>query len=83
MEMNIIEKIKTIDNKIEQNKAPDVLPEKDLLERASTLKRFEYLSLGKKLKAQFNAAGKQYQKLKFLKALKRKKKTQKVELSRI
>ena len=28
MEMNIIEKIKTIDNKIEQNKVPDVLPEK-------------------------------------------------------
>ena len=83
MEMNIIEKIKTIDNKIEQNKAPDVLPEEDLLERASTLKRFEYLSLDKKLKAQFNATEKQYQKLKFLKALKRKKKTQKVELSRI
>ena len=83
MEMNIIEKIKTIDNEIKQTKAPDVLPEKDLLERASTLKRFEYLSLDKKLKAQFNAAEKQYQKLKFLKALKRKKKTQKVELSRI
>ena len=83
MEMNIIEKIKTINNKIEQNKDPDVLPEKHLLERASTLKRFEYLSLDKKLKAQFNVAEKQYQKLKFLKALKREKKTQKVELSRI
>ena len=83
MEMNIIEKIKTINNKIEQNKAPDVLPEKHLLERASTLKRFECLSLDKKLKAQFNVAEKQYQKLKFLKALKREKKTQKVELSRI
>ena len=83
MEMNIIEKIKTIDNEIKQTKAPDVLPEKDLLERASTLKRFEYLSLDKKLKAQFNAAEKQYQKLKFLKALKRTKKTQTVELSRI
>ena len=83
MEMNIIEKIKTIDNEIKQTKAPDVLPEKHLLERASTLKRFEYLSLDKKLKAQFNVAEKQYQKLKFLKALKREKKTQKVELSRI
>ena len=25
----------------------DVLPEKDLLEKAATMKRFEYLSLGK------------------------------------
>ena len=67
--MNICEKIKTINNKIEQNKAQynldrqtaklsalssgniskielltnkDVLPEKNLLEKAATMKRFEY-----------------------------------------
>ena len=67
--MNICEKIKTIINKIEQNKAQydldrqtaklsalssgniskielltskDVLPEKNLLEKAATMKRFEY-----------------------------------------
>ena len=67
--MNISEKIKTINNKIEQNKAQynldrqtaklsalssgniskielltskDVLPEKNLLEKAATMKRFEY-----------------------------------------
>ena len=67
--MNICEKIKTINNKIEQNKAQynldrqtaklsalssgniskielltskDVFPEKNLLEKAATMKRFEY-----------------------------------------
>ena len=67
--MNICEKIKTINNKIEQNKAQynldrqtaklsalssgniskielltskDVLPEKNLLEKVATMKRFEY-----------------------------------------
>ena len=67
--MSICEKIETINNKIEQNKAQynldrqtaklsslssanvskfklltskDVLPEKDLLEKAATMKRFEY-----------------------------------------
>ena len=72
-------KIKTINNKIKQNKAhynldrqtanisalssrnvskyefltgKDVLPEKDLLEKAATIKRFEYSLLGKELKAQ-------------------------------
>ena len=67
--MNICEKIKTINNKIEQNKAQynldrqtaklsalssgniskielltskDVLPEKNLLQKAATMKRFEY-----------------------------------------
>ena len=30
----------------------DVLPEKDLLEKATTMKRFEYSLLGKELKAQ-------------------------------
>ena len=41
----------------------DVLPEKDLLEKAATMKRFEYLLLGKELKAQTDIAKKQYQKL--------------------
>ena len=38
----------------------DVLPEKDLLEKA-TRKRFKYSPLGKKLKAQTDIAKKQYQ----------------------
>ena len=41
----------------------DVLPEKDLLEKAAIMKRFEYSSLGKELKAQTDTAKKQYQKL--------------------
>ena len=41
----------------------DVLLEKDLLEKASAIKRFEYLPLCKKLQAQTSAAEKQYQKL--------------------
>ena len=41
----------------------DVLPEKDLLEKAATMKRFEYLLLGKELKAQTDIAKKRYQKL--------------------
>ena len=88
--MSISEKIKAINNKIEQNKAQyglnrqtgkisalssgnvckyefltgkDGLPEKDLLEKAVTLKIFEYSPLGKELKAQTSAAEKQYQKL--------------------
>ena len=40
-----------------------VLPEKGLLERVVTIKRFEYLLLGKELKAQTDIAGKQYQNL--------------------
>ena len=67
--MSACKKIKTIDNKIEQNKAQynldrqtvmvsalssrnvgkyeflagqDILPEKELLEKTSTIKRFEY-----------------------------------------
>ena len=40
--------------------AKDVLPEKDLLEKAAIMKRFEYLPLGKEFKAQTK---KQYQKL--------------------
>ena len=72
--MTIIQKIKTIDNKIEQNNAQynleiqtakistlssetvskyefltgkDVLPEKNLLEKVITVKRFEYSQLDK------------------------------------
>ena len=86
--MDISEKIKTIDNKTEQNKAQynldrqtaklfalslgivskyefftgkDVLSEKDLVEKAAALKRFEYSPLGKELKKQINVAEKQYQ----------------------
>ena len=88
--MSIREKLKTIDNKIEQNKAQysfdrqtakistlssenvskyefltgkDVLPEKELLEKAAKMKKLEYSSLGKKLKARTDIAKKQYQKL--------------------
>ena len=45
----------------------DVLSEKDLLEKAATMKRFEVkqlsLQLSKELKAETNIAKKQYQKL--------------------
>ena len=41
----------------------EVLAEKDLLKNATTMKRFEYLPLGKELKAQIDNAKKQYQKL--------------------
>ena len=88
--MSISEKIKTIDNEIEQNKAQyvldrqtakisalssgnfskyefltgkDVLPEKDLLEKAAAMKRFKYSPLGKELKKQTSVAEKQCQKL--------------------
>ena len=81
--MRISEKIKAINNKIEQNKAQhhldrqtakisvlssgnvskyefligkDVLPKKDLLEKAATIKRFEYLPLAKKLKKETSVA---------------------------
>ena len=77
--MSISEKIKSINNKIDQKKAQynlnrqtakisalssgnvskyeflnskDVLPGKDLQEKAATLKRFEYSPLGKELKSQ-------------------------------
>ena len=88
--MSISEKIKTIANKIEKNKAQcnlerhtakisalssgdvskykfltgkDVLPEKELLEKAAAMKRFKYSSLGKELKNQTGVAVKQYQTL--------------------
>ena len=40
-----------------------VLPEKDLLEKVATIKRFVYSPLSKELKAQTDIAKKQYQKL--------------------
>ena len=39
----------------------DKLLEKDLLEKAATIKRFEYLPLGKELQVQADIAKKQYQ----------------------
>ena len=55
----------------------DVLPQKDLLEKAATIKRFEYFRLGKELKEQTDIAKKQYQKLddtfKFDKTIKKEK----------
>ena len=86
--MSISEKIKTVKNKIKQNKAQynsirqiakisallwgnvskyefltgkDVLPNKDLLEKAATKKRFEYSGLGKTLKRQNRVVEKKYQ----------------------
>ena len=41
----------------------DVLPEKELLEEAGTMKRFEYSLLHKELKAQTDITKRQYQKL--------------------
>ena len=77
--MRISEKIKAINNKVEQTKLNTIqtdklskyefligevnLPEKDLLENTTTIKRFDYSLLGKELKAQTSAAEKQYQKL--------------------
>ena len=47
----------------------DVLPEKDLIEKAATLKRFEYWSLGKELKTQTDITKKKFQGLnKFFKS---------------
>ena len=41
----------------------DVLPKIKVLEKASSIKRFEYLPIGKELKAQTSATKKQCQKL--------------------
>ena len=81
--MGIIEKIKAINNKIQQNKAQynldkgtakvsallsrnvskyefltgkDVVPEKNLLQQAATIKGFEHSPLGNKLKVQSDIA---------------------------
>ena len=40
-----------------------ILPEKDLLEKAGTMERFQYSPLGTKLKSQTDIARKQYQKV--------------------
>ena len=40
----------------------DILPKKDLLEKAAELIKFKYLPLGKELEAQHSAAEKHYQK---------------------
>ena len=85
--MAVNKKIKSIDNKMEQEKArydldgqtakisalqsanvskcefltgKDVLPEKNLLEKAATIKRFEYYPLGSELKKQTGIAKDQY-----------------------
>ena len=85
--MTISQKIKSINNKIVQNKAQyhldrqatkisalssgnvgkyeflsgkDVLPEKDLLDKATTIKRFEYSPLGTELKKQTGITKDQY-----------------------
>ena len=41
----------------------DVLPEKDLLEKVGTMKKFEYWPLGKELKAQIDIAKKTVSKI--------------------
>ena len=91
--MSISEKIKTIENKIKQNKAQnnldrqsakvsalssgnvskyefqigkDVLPEKDLLQKAATMKRLEYSPLGKDLKKQTSVTEKSIKIRKYL-----------------
>ena len=57
----------------------DVLPEKELLEKAARIKRVEYSPLGKELKSQTDTGKKQYQRLdntfEFDKTIKREKKT--------
>ena len=86
--MNVLEKIKTSNNKIEQNEtqynldrqtakildflsgnvnkdefltSKDILPEKDLLEKAAAIKRFEFSPLGSKLKKETVITKKIYQ----------------------
>ena len=51
------------DSKYEFLIGKDVLPEKGLLEKAATMKRYKYSALDKKLKAQTGIAKKQYQEL--------------------
>ena len=86
--MTVRENIKTVNNKIEQNKAQcnldrqtvkilalssanvskyefltgkDVLLEKEMLQKAVTIKSFEYVALDTELKKQTDIAKKQYQ----------------------
>ena len=49
-------------NKYELWTDKDVLPEKDLLEKAGAIKRFKYFPFGKELKRQTSLTEKQYQK---------------------
>ena len=51
------------DHKCEVLTSEDVLPEKHFLEKAATIKRFEYSPLGSELKKQIYIAKKQYQRL--------------------
>ena len=110
IKMTVSKKVKTVDNKIEQNKAQydldrqnanvsasssanvtkyefltgkDVLPEKDLLEKAATIKRFEYSTLRSELRKQSSVAEKQYQKLDKVFESKTEQKTKEVVLSQI
>ena len=110
IKMTVSKKVKTVDNKIEQNKAQydldrqnakvsasssanvtkyefltgkDVLPEKDLLEKAATIKRFEYSTLRSALRKQSSVAEKQYQKLDKVFESKTEQKTKEVVLSQI
>ena len=50
-------------NKYEFLTGKDIIPEKYLLEKAATVKRFEYSSLDKELKSQTDITKKEYQKL--------------------
>ena len=50
-------------SKYENLTGKDVLPEKDLLKKAATFKRFEYSRLSKELKVQTDIAKKHYKKL--------------------
>ena len=86
--MTVSENIKTVNNKIEQNKSQcnldrqtvkilalssanvskyefltgkDVLLEKEMLQKAVTIKSFEYVALDTELKKQTDIAKKQYQ----------------------
>ena len=58
----------------------DVCPEKDLLEEAAAIKRFEYSPSGKELKKQTSVSEKQYGKLEnVFESLKRKKTKQNIK----
>ena len=59
----------------------DILPEKDLLEKAAAINRFEYSLLVKELKQQTSVSEKQYKNLTvLLKLIKRKKTNKKKEV---
>ena len=51
------------DSKYEFLTGENVLPEKDLLEKAAIMKRFEHLAFSKELETQIDIAKKQYRKL--------------------